>query len=264
MQRQQRMSFDDALSVQKQSYLSEVAIFQDLSLEDMAELARNAPMKQVDAGTIFHSPEDSAEVLFILKKGRVKVYQLTPDGRALTLHLFEAGAIFGEMSLLGQGMHGSFAQALTPCTLCLMSRDHVQRLLFGDPRIALRIAEALAGRLTHLENRLIDFAFRRMPERLARLLLQLAQPHRNFLQRVQRMEVRYTHEELADMIGATRETVTKLLNEMRARNLIELQRGRVTLLDMNGLQRIASGEPSGISLEHTLPDSSTHLIPPTG
>lgn len=244
------MSLDDALTaLQKQSYLSEVAIFQDLSQQDMAEMARNAPMKQVDAGTIFHSPEDSAEVLFILKKGRVKVYQLTQDGRALTLHLFDAGAIFGEMSLLGQGMHGSFAQALTPCTLCLMSRDHVQRLLFGDARIAMRIAEALAGRLTSLENRLIDFAFRRMPERLARLLLQLAQPHRSFLSRAQRMEVRYTHEELADMIGATRETVTKLLNEMRAQNLIEMQRGRVTLIDLNGLQRIASGDSQAIALD---------------
>lgn len=236
------MSMDDALALRKQGYLSEVTIFQDLSPGDMAELARSAPMKDVAAGTIFHSPEDAAEVLFILKKGRVKLYQLTPDGRALTMHIYEAGSVFGEMSLLGQGMHGAFAQAITPCTLCLMSREHVQRLLFGDPRIAMRIAEALGQRLASAENRLLDFAFRRVPERLARLLLQLAQPHRSLLSFTQRMEVRYTHEELADMIGTTRETVTKLLNDMRALGYVELQRGRVTLLDLNGLQRIASGE----------------------
>lgn len=242
------MSFDDALALRKQSYLSEVAIFQDLSPDEMAALARSAPMKEVAAGTIFYSPDDAAEVLFILKKGRVKLYQLTPDGRALTMHIYEAGSIFGEMALLGQGMHGSFAQAMTPCVLCLMSRDHVQRLLFGDPRIAMRIAEALGTRLASVENRLFDFAFRRVPERLARLLLQLAQPHRALLSFTQRMEVRYTHEELADMIGTTRETVTKLLNEMRSRGLVELQRGRITLLDMNGLQRLASGEAGDLSL----------------
>ncbi len=243
------MNWDDALALQKQSYLSEVAIFQDLSAEEMAELARSAPMKEVAAGTVFHSPEEAAEVLFILKKGRVKIYQLSPDGRALTLNIYEAGAIFGEMSLLSQGLHGSFAQALTPCVLCLMSRDHVQRLLFGNPRIAMRIVEALGERLVHVENRLLDFAFRRVPERLARLLLQLAQPHRNLFSRTQRMEVRYTHEELADMIGTTRETVTKLLNEMRGRKLVELQRGRITLLSMDDLQHIASGEPHGLILD---------------
>jgi CRP-like cAMP-binding protein len=247
------MSLDDALALRKQSYLSEVAIFQDLSPDEMAALAKSAPMKEVASGTIFHSPEDAAEVLFILKKGRVKLYQLSPDGRALTMHIYEASSIFGEMSLLGQGMHGNFAQALTPCVLCLMSRNHVQRLLFGDPRIAMRIAEALGERLTNVENRLLDFAFRRVPERLARLLLQLAQPHRALLSFTQRMEVRYTHEELADMIGTTRETVTKLLNEMRTRKLVELQRGRVTLLDMNGLQRIASGEASDMAIEPPAP-----------
>ncbi len=243
------MSWDDVLTVQKQSYLSEVTIFQDLSPEEMAELARSAPMKEVAAGMVFHSPEEAAEVLFILKKGRVKIYQLSPDGRALTMNIYEAGSIFGEMSLLSQGMHGSFAQALTPCVLCLMSHDHVQRLLFGNPRIAMRIVEALGKRLISVENRLLDFAFRRVPERLARLLLQLAQPHRNLFSRTQRMEVRYTHEELADMIGTTRETVTKLLNEMRRRNLVELQRGRITLKLMDGLQRIATGEVSDLTME---------------
>ena len=239
---------EDVLALHKQSYLSEVTIFQDLSADEMAALARAAPMKVVEAGTIFYSPEDPAEVLFILKKGRVKLYQLTADGRTLTMHIYEAGSIFGEMSLLGQGMHGAFAQALTPCVLCLMSRDHVQQLLFGNPRIAMRIAAALGERLINAENRLLDFAFRRVPERLARLLLQLAQPHRNLLSLSQRMEVRYTHEELADMLGTTRETVTKLLNEMRGRGLVALQRGRVTLLDMDGLQHIASGEADNLTL----------------
>ncbi len=242
------MSTSDALAVKKQGLLSEVVIFQDLSPNEMTALARSAPMKDVDAGTIFHSPDESAEVLFILKKGRVKVFQLSPDGRALTMHIYEAGSIFGEMSLMGQGMHGSFAQALTPCTLCLMSRDHVKELLFGDRRIAMRIVEVLSERLIDVENRLLDFAFRRVPERLARLLLQLAQPHRGLLSRLHRMEVRYTHEELADMVGTTRETATKLLNEMRVRGMIELERGRITLLDMNLLQRIGSGETGILTL----------------
>ena len=240
------MSLEDVNAARKLSYLSEVAIFQDLSAEQMEALGRAAPMRQVEAGTTFYRPEDPTEVVFILKKGRVKVYQLSTDGRALTIHVYEAGSIFGEMPLMGQNMQASYAEALTPCTLCVMSRDHVKQLMFGDPRIAMRIAEVLSTRLADIENRLVDFAFRRVPERVARMLLQLVQPHRGLLLRSHRMEVRYTHEELADMVGTTRETTTKLLNEMRVRGWVKLERGRITLLDTNGLQHVASGEASDL------------------
>jgi len=243
---------EELRALRKQSYLSEVRIFQDLSSEEMAALGRATPMKEVEAGMILYSPDDPAEVLFILKKGRVKLFLLTEEGRALTIDILEAGSIFGEMSLLGQDLHNVFAQALTPCVLCLMSREHVQRLLFSDPRIVTRITEELGKRLINAENRLLDFAFRRMPERLVRLLLQLAQPHRGLLSFSSTMEVRYTHEELADMIGTTRETVTKLLNAMRERGLVALQRGRIMLLDMNRLQQIASGKNSALALAEPL------------
>jgi len=249
----------DALT--KQALLSEVDIFRDLSAEEMLALGRAAPMKRVAAGTTFYAPDDPAEVLYILKEGRVKVQQLSPDGRALTMHIYEAGSIFGEMSLVGQRMYGAYAQALSACTLCLMSREHVTHLLFGDRRIALRIAEVLSERLTEVENRLIDFAYRRIPERLARLLLQLAQPHQGFWSRVQRLEVRYTHEELAEMAGTTRETTTKLLGEMRTLGFIALARGRITLLDLNGLQHLASGEPSGIGAVPAVPTGPRPPLP---
>ena len=107
------MSLEDVHAARKLSYLSEVAIFQDLSAEQMEALGRAAPMRQVEAGTTFHGPGDPTEVVFILKKGRVKVYQLSAEGRALTMHLYEAGSIFGEMPLMGQNMQGNYAEALT-------------------------------------------------------------------------------------------------------------------------------------------------------
>ena len=223
----------------KQSYLSEVDIFRDLSPAELEAMGKRAPMKTVPAGTIFYSPEEPSEVLFILKAGRVRLYRLSPDGKALTVAIVEAGTIFGEMAMLGQGMHDNYAESLTPCVLCLMSRADVKTVLLGDPRISLRITETLGRRLLAVERRLSDFAFKALPQRIATLLLTLAEQRPFRLFQPGSPEVPYTHEQLAEMVGAHRETVTKVLNELQDQGLIALRRGRVVLLDVAALRQLA-------------------------
>lgn len=224
----------------KLRYLRDVDIFCDLDHAEVEALGMRAPMQRVAAGTVFFSPEQAAEVLFILKEGRVRLYHLSADGKALTTAVLEPGTIFGEMALLGQRLHQSYAEALSPCLLCLMSRDDVKSMLLSDPRVATRIAEMLGQRLILVEQRLSDFAFKNVPERLAGLLLQLARPPRLRLFRIANSpaEVRFTHEALAEMIGTYRETVTKILNEFRAQGLIEIRRGCVLLMDEAGLRTL--------------------------
>lgn len=225
----------------KTSYLRDVDIFRDLSQTEVEALGKHAPMQRVPVGTVFYSPEQAGEVLFILKEGRVRLYHLSAEGKALTTAVLEAGTIFGEMALLGQHLHQSYAEALSPCLLCLMSREDVKGMLLSDPRIATRIAEILGQRLISAEQRLSDFAFKNLPQRLASLLLQLARPPRARLFRAASgaPEVRFTHEALAEMIGAYRETTTKILNEFRVQGLIDLKRGCVVILDAVGLRALS-------------------------
>ncbi len=228
----------------KQGYLRDVDIFQDLTPDEVEVLGNRAPMKMVEAGATFYSPEDASEVLFILKSGRVRIYRLSPDGKALTTAIIEAGTIFGEMAILGQGMHDSYAESMTPCVLCLMSRDDVKHLLLGDVRIALRITETMGRRLLEAERRLSDFAFKSLPERIATILVTLVESEPPRLSiwpgRTSRPELRFTHEQLAEMVGTHRETATKVLNEWREQGLIELKRGKVVLLDLEALRRLSA------------------------
>ncbi len=228
----------------KQGYLRDIDIFQDLSPDEVETLAHRAPMQTVEAGTVFYSPEDASEVLFILKVGRVRIYRLSADGKALTTAMIDAGTIFGEMAILGQGMHDSYAEALTPCVLCLMSRDDVKRLLLSDPRIALRVTETMGRRLLEAERRLSDFAFKSLPERIATILVTLAEREPSRLSiwpgRPSHPEVRFTHEQLAEMVGTHRETATKVLNDWREQGLIELKRGKVVLLDLEALRHLSA------------------------
>ncbi len=229
----------------KQAYLSSVDILCDLAPDEIELLGERAPMQWVKTGAVFFSPEQSAEVLFILKKGRVRLYHLSPDGKALTTAVLEAGTIFGEMALLGQDLHESYAESMEPCLLCLMSREDVKTLLLGDPRIAVRIAETLGRRLISTERRLSDFAFKSIPQRLASLLLRLSAPPKGWLFRGNgQPEVAYTHEALAEMTGTYRETITKILNEFRAYGWIELRRKRIIICDAASLSAFSDGQPT--------------------
>lgn len=226
----------------KTHYLQSVDIFRDLDHEEVERLGTRAPMQRVPAGTVFFSPEQAAEVLFILKEGRVRLYHLSSDGKALTTAVLDPGTIFGEMAMLGQQLHQSYAEAMSPCLLCLMSREDVKSMLLSDLRVATRIAEILGQRLIEAEQRLSDFAFKSLPQRLANRLLQLARPPKTRLFRPASglPEVRFTHEALAEMIGTYRETATRILGEFRAEGLIELKRGCIVLLDEAGLRALAN------------------------
>lgn len=226
-------------------YLRQVELFQDLSAREIEALEKMMPVKRMAAGTVFYAPQQSAESLFLIKQGRVRLYHLSPEGKAFTTATVEEGVFFGEMALLGQSLYGSFAEAATPCLLCVMSRRDVQAGLLSDVRIAGRLVEMLGKNLLETQHRLADLALKNVASRVAALLLQLAHSQlaregRNGAPLVGSVEVACTHEELGQGVGACRETVTKLLNEWRAQELVELQRGRIVLRDVPRLTRLGA------------------------
>ena len=176
---------------------------------------------------------DSGEVLFLLKKGQVQIYRLAPNGKKLVVTTLGPGAIFGEMSLVGQGMHNTFAEAVDECVLCVMSRADVERLMREKPDVAYRFFETMGDRVSQLEARLENIAFKSIPARLADLLLRLANEAGG-------SEVRgYTHQDISEMLGTYRETITQTLNDFKVKGLIEIGRKRIVLLDRSTLQLLA-------------------------
>ena len=214
--------------------MSEVDIFADLDPAEMDALAAAAPMKSYGAGSLIYSPHQPMEALFILKGGRVRIFRVSTDGRGLTTAIITPATIFGEMVIVGQQMHDSFAEALDDVIVCVMSRADVRRLLLSDPRIAVRISETLGRRLASIELRLSDAIFRSVPERLASTLTVKAtgRPLRRGLQ------VHLTHEQLAALAGTSRETTTKVLGELADQGLLALGRGRITILEPDRLSRL--------------------------
>ncbi|MFQ5855851.1 MAG: Crp/Fnr family transcriptional regulator [Anaerolineae bacterium] len=216
----------------KLRYLSEVDIFQDLTPEDMDWVDRVTTMTTCEKGRVFYTPDETGEVLFLLKKGRVQLYRISPEGKKLVIATLGPGSIFGEMSMVGQGMYNTFAEAIDECTLCVMSRADLARVLVNKPQVGLRIVETLGHRLREAEARLEDIAFKNIPARLASLLLRLQEEHGRTVEG-------YTHQALAEMIGTYRETTTQTLNEFKRDGLLDIGRKRLELYDLEGLQAIA-------------------------
>jgi CRP-like cAMP-binding protein len=171
-------------------------------------------------------------VLFLLKKGRVQLYRISPDGKKLILDTLEAGAVFGEMSLIGQRMYHTFAEALESCLICVMSRADLERLALDKPKVAVRMLETVGRRLVEAEARLEDMAFKTVPARLASLFVRYHDAHGNLIEGM-------THQELADNVGTYRETTTQILNDFKRRGLIDTGRKRIALLDIEGLRAVA-------------------------
>lgn len=220
---------------EKLNYLSTIEIFRDLTLNELAEMDRQITMSACEPGKIFYMPEDSGEVLFLLKKGRIQLYRLSPEGKKIVVATLGPGAIFGEMSLVGQGMHNTFAEAVDECMLCVMSRPDVERLMREKPEVALRFMESLGTRLNDVERRLEDVAFKSIPSRLASLLLRLADAETDKGDLVRG----YTHQDLAEMLGTYRETITQTLNDFKSDGLVQIGRKRITIEDREQLEELA-------------------------
>ncbi len=230
--------------LEERLFLHQVKLFQDLSPAELKELDKKMPPQKIAAGRVIYTPQQPAEVLFLMKQGRVRLYHLSAEGKEFTTASVGEGTFFGEMTMLGQSLYGSFAQADNDCLLCILDRQEVTMLL-GDARISFRVIESLGRKLLESERRLSDFALKRVAARLAALLLQLArsQAAREGSAGVSvagSVQVAGTHEELAHSVGAYRETVTKILNEWRGHGLVELGRGRIVLLDTEKLRRLCA------------------------
>lgn len=217
----------------KVGYLKTVDIFRDLTDQELEVLESSVTTIPCAAGKIFYAPEDTGEALFILKEGRVQLYRISLDGRKIVTHTLGPGTIFGEMSLIGQGMYDSFAEAIDHCAVCKMERADVEDLLLTKPQVALRILELIGRRLLEVEARLADMAFKTVAGRLASLLLRLTKEQGTTIRGL-------THQNLADDIGTHRETATQTLSRFRAEGLLETGRKRIEILDPAGLQRIAN------------------------
>src|SRR5215472_1743521 len=159
----------DSPAAFKQEFLRKIDIFRDLSHAEIEQIDRQTRMTTVRRGQVIYRQEDTAEGLFLLKRGRVRLSRLSPSGKKLEVAVLEPGTFFGEMPLLGVKMRSASAEAVDDSLLCVMSEADVERLVLTKPRVGLRMIEVLGHRLAAAEAKVEEFAYRSAASRTSQI-----------------------------------------------------------------------------------------------
>jgi CRP-like cAMP-binding protein len=188
---------------------------------------------------VIYLPGDRAQGVQFLTSGRIKISKVTRDGKELTLAYRSEGDFFGEPCLLDGGPREEMAEAMDASTTVEVSREALDELLRNDGRAAYKFGRALIARRKDLEARVEQLIFKDVGAKLAELLLTLGQEHGVSDQRGLVVGLKITHQEMANLIGSTRETVSLTLSQFKRKGLIQTEGRRVILSDPEGLRALA-------------------------
>ena len=200
--------------------------------EEDPAFSRVMQVKHFRRGDTVATPGELERFLFFLMSGQARLVRTTREGRRLVLALLESGAIFGEGALLNAPTPDTFVEAQEDCTVWSIPASEAKAVTHRHPIIGWGLLQTFGNRLAQVESRLEDVAYKKLPERLAALLLELADHRETTITGM-------SHQALADTLGTYRETVSSILREFKRQGLVELGYRRIKILDAEGLAEVA-------------------------
>jgi len=197
-----------------------VALFSELEAGELEALARAFSPRSYPSGSPIIRESEAGDFFFVILRGEVKVFVDSPDGREVVLSHMQTGDFFGEMALLEGETRSASVEALTDCELAVLARAEFFAVLERDFSLTRKILERLSSRLRKANEVIESMALLDVGGRLARYLIRLADESGQPAVEGYFVVTRPTHQEIANSIGATRETVTRMLKQFEARKLI--------------------------------------------
>jgi len=223
---------------QEVELLSKVDLFESLSKEEIRVLVRQNSEVRLEEGETFYAPWEQGGKLFILKKGRMRLYR-SEGAREFTLEVVDAGTVFGEMAFTPYRLRQSYARTMEPSLVFAMERAEVERLIEEKPQVGIKMISLLSERLHYYETRMEDVTLKEVPARLASLILFLVESEGLQVPGEIRVPTRYSHEHLGTMIGANREAVTRAFGRLQDEGAVQIRRRLIYVDDLEALQRAA-------------------------
>ena len=220
--------------------LARCPLFAGLGEEDLVGLAREMRTRRFRRGEVLFHQGDPGEALFVVTSGAVKISLPSEEGDEAIIATVNAGDFFGELALLDGAPRSATATALEPTETLALARPRFRELIAGEPALRDALLAALAEELRRLTTHVQELHFLDITGRLAARLTHLAASQGTVAaDGAVRLDARLTQSDLASMIGATRQSVNKLLGIFADDRLIRLERDAIVILDRDGLARIA-------------------------
>ena len=222
-------------------YIRRVPILASLPVETQIELEKAGEEKTYRRRQIIFMDEDKNEHIFLLVNGRVKLVRNSSNGREITLGIVNPLEFFGETGLLEHGApYGINAEVLEDATVVMFPRRDFAGVIEQSSESIKEFAILQQNRRIQAEDRLTEYIFFDVPTRIARLLSLFATSHgRSTMEGGALIRMKLTHQEIANLVGSTRETTTVILNDFRRRGLIEMSGRKIIVCNQDALAKVA-------------------------
>ncbi len=217
--------------------LRRVPLFSDLTEADLLRFAEVTREREYPKNSVILFEDDPGDALYIVSTGQVKVVLIGEDGREVILSVLGEGDFFGEMSLIDDEPRSAHVIAMKDSNLLVLRRDDFQAQLEEHPKIALKLLKVLVQRLRRADEKIGGLVLLDVNGRVARLLLDLAEESGG-----PKITRKLTHHTIAQMIGSSRETVSRAMRELVEKGCIEVSRREITITQADALRSMAGAK----------------------
>lgn len=218
--------------------LKEVPLFSNLDDLELKNLANFVYPKSFSKGEIIFRQSDPGKYFFLVKKGKIKITSSSEEGQEVTLAIIEEKECFGEMSLLDEEKRSAAAVALSDSEILYIPTDAFLKFLNQSPQVAIKLLAVLSRRLRRADEKIESLVFHSAKERLLRLLLEWIDTHGENVRGTIYIKQPLTHQEIANLLGTTRETITRIFNELRQKNIISIEGKKISIIEKDKVSRV--------------------------
>jgi len=216
-------------------YLRKIPLLEGVPAGKLQELAAAVEIREIPRRQVIYLPGDPGDRVFFINGGRVKCSKVTRDGKELTLAYRGAGQIFGELCVIDGTPRDEMAEAMKNAIITELPREMFQDLLMSDAQLCFAFSCVVGERRRQIETKLEHLVFRDVQAKLAALLLELGEEYGVDSEDGMQIGLKITHQEMANLIGSTRETISLTLAQFKKKGLLDLHGRTVVLKDQDGL-----------------------------
>ena len=222
------------MTAQTADFLASVPMFSGLQRDELLKFAELTRERTYPKGSVILFQGDPGDSLYVLRQGRAKVVLIGEDGREVILGVLEPGAHFGELALIDDQPRSAHVIAMEDSQLLILRREDFRRRVEANPSVAWALLTELSRRLRRADQKIGGLVLLDVPGRISRLLLDLSAESSNAT-----IEKPLTHQTIAQMIGSSRETVSRAMKEFQEEGLIRVERRRIAVANRDALEKRA-------------------------
>ena len=217
-------------------YFESVNLYNTLCPHKVKAMAGKHTFLNYKKDQFIYFPDDTATHIYMIVSGRVRMGHYLDEGKEIITAILSTGEIFGELALAGEDKRRDFAQAMEECIICPLSLDEMKALMYENRELSFKMLKFVGLRLMKLERKLELLVFKDARTRIVEFIKDAAAWKGKKVGFETLIQTKLTHQDIASLTGTSRQTVTTILNELKEKNLINFDRKRILVRDLDQLK----------------------------